>query len=101
MKEFEKWFSKLDDEQLTRFTKQNRMIAKLAWKVASKRSEELEAENKRLKEDIKRCGENWKAIYCELKIKLEKITEAWSAEIKDKEDSVFVGEIHYKLPTKS
>ena len=34
MKEFEKWFSKLDDEQLTRFTKQNRLVAKLSWKAA-------------------------------------------------------------------
>ena len=54
-----------------------------------------------LQEDVKRCGRNWKAIYCELKTKLERITEAWNSEIKDKEDSVFAGEVHYKLPVKA
>lgn len=56
---------------------------------------------KQLSEDIKRCGENWKALYCELKTKLERVTEAWKAEIKDKEDSVFIGEIHCRFPKKT
>ena len=62
------------------------------------RLEKLEDENEGLKEDVKRCGENWKAIYHELKIKLQRITEAWNTEIESKEDSVFVGELHYELP---
>ena len=60
--------------------------------------EKLEAENEQLREDIKRCGKNWKAIYHELVIKQKRITDAWCAEIKDKEDSVCVGVIHYRLP---
>lgn len=46
MTTFEKWFSELDDVQVTRFTKQNKAIAKLAWEAA------LERLKKQFSEDV-------------------------------------------------
>ncbi len=70
----------------------------MTWDELVEVIKQLRAKNKSLREDVKRCGENWKAIYHELKIKLQRITEAWNTEIESKEDSVFVGELHYELP---
>ncbi len=37
--------------------------------------DEFQAENKELKEDVIRCGKNWKARYCEVKEKLDAIEQ--------------------------
>lgn len=62
---------------------------------------ELQTELEKEKADLKRGCKAWKALYCELKTRLEKITEAWNSEIKTKSDSICIGEIHYiTLPEK-
>ncbi len=71
-------------------------LSKAVLEVAADRLDALQSENDELREDVIRCGENWKELYCILKIRLQKITEAWNAEIKSKEDSVFVGSVHFE-----
>ena len=70
------------------------------WRKTARRldgdNKELEAENKRLRDDVTRCGENWKKIYSELLAKLQRTTEAWNAEAKKAEDSVFIGEVRFE-----